>query len=92
MGALVQRTFAIWSFAFKFLLRYWLMGKKFTYGKQVRPSEECSPVQHALLTYHLCAPPDFAAFLRRQSEPCQGQPLAFGRWAGSRTHAGSHEP
>ena len=40
----MQRTFAIWSFAFKFLLRYWLMGKKFTYGKQASPSEECSPV------------------------------------------------
>ena len=35
----MQRTFAIWSFAFKFLVRYWLLGKKFTYGKQVRTQQ-----------------------------------------------------
>lgn len=31
-----QRTFEIWSFAFGFLLRLWLSGKKFSYGKQAR--------------------------------------------------------
>ena len=34
-GCAAQRTFAIWSFALQFVVKYWLLGKKFTYGKAV---------------------------------------------------------
>ncbi|BDA47029.1 Protein ACTIVITY OF BC1 COMPLEX KINASE 8, chloroplastic [Coccomyxa sp. Obi] len=29
-----QRTFMIWGFAFKFFFKLWLVGRKFTYGKE----------------------------------------------------------
>ena len=35
-AVLRQRTFEIWSFAFKFFFRLWLSGRKFSYGKQAR--------------------------------------------------------
>lgn len=34
----MQRTFAIWGFALKFVFKYWLLGRKFTYGKKVAPT------------------------------------------------------
>ena len=34
-GVLLQRTFAIWTFALRFVFKYWMLGRKFTYGKQV---------------------------------------------------------
>ena len=32
----LQRTVQIWSFAIIFTIKYFLLGKKFTYGKKVR--------------------------------------------------------
>jgi len=45
-----QRTFEIWSFAFKFFFRLWLVGKKFSYGKAVRARRSCS-ARCAVLCY-----------------------------------------
>lgn len=42
-AAAVQRTFAIWTFALRFVFKYWMLGRKFTYGKQVRHTGSSAP-------------------------------------------------
>ena len=39
----MQRTFAIWTFALRFVFKYWFLGRKFTYGKQVGGSSSAEP-------------------------------------------------